>query len=895
MLLCLLIVCGSASASELGRSPPIRSTSGAALNLQAMSSDIPALPHVARSDWLNVKDPRFGAVGDGVHDDAAAIQLALHEMVSGIGHNGSTTVYFPPGTYLVKKTLLLGDLPLSGASKRSGMMGGNLIGHGRDSILKWGGPAAPKDILAAPPADYSILWDTGSAYFNFKGLTWDGAGTAAVGVDHFGHGFYATFMLHRFEEFSNFTVAGIRVGGQQSNPGQETMATAEIRFDRCKFRGNFYGVLLQSFNDLDNMFHGCHFADNQIGVSTTHGNFYIMDSRFERSNISDTFNGGCCAGSSIRRTVSIDSAMLAVIGGWCGVGQPAKIHDCRVEGFGGQPGATAIAKALGLSTLPAVALAWRGPLSVVDSTFIPAAGADGGPAVASWNASTSMMFLNLTGAGFRQPGQYSEPDWARTYLLLNNSLSGSGEFLQTLSVDAVYNLSAKGSSVGPSPITAQSHFLPKFAAIPTKVFEAKRDFGAAGDGKRGDADSLQQCIDAAASHGAGATCYLGPGAYAVNRTLMLHGRDYVFEGSGSATMLVAQMLTGHQNDSLVSLDSNDAFNITIQQMWMNNGGRGKLSVGPPASGASPRLLFADYLMMNDNETGIVLRGLGATDTVLIGGLYNPLSVIGSSAAVVLVNFHEGGYTTVAKSGANHGPQIETTAADAMNAAPPSDKGFMGELVKVPATGVAFSLLVRDSENYVCADFYEESNIQIVYLSGSSADTTPGYVTMSNVKHHTSAEQSSPLNNPEYIRIDGYHGDFAHTGTAWMQADPLLDQTIRIDEVRTNPNGPLQMLMFGDSFADCVPVFNLVKPSSLFLLGNNIVSLSRGPCNGNNVTKAVADYCGVDPLSSAVDRCMLKDTGATDAAETIAATAFDHLRLLGLWDVHLNFEIVVPFF
>ena len=46
--------------------------------------------------------------------------------------------------------------------------------------------------------------------------------------------------------------------------------------------------------------------------------------------------------------------------------------------------------------------------------------------------------------------------------------------------------------------------------------------------------------------------------------------------------------------------------------------------------------------------------------------------------------------------------------------PDRPAGFVGELVKVPATGVAFALIVRDSGTYVAGDFYEESNIQIVY-------------------------------------------------------------------------------------------------------------------------------------------------------------------------------------
>ena len=146
-------------------------------------------------------------------------------------------------------------------------------------------------------------------------------------------------------------------------------------------------------------------------------------------------------------------------------------------------------------------------------------------------------------------------------------------------------------------------------------------------------------------------------------------------------------------------------------------------------------------------------------------------------------------------------------------------------------------------------------------------------------------------------IDGFNGVFAHTGTAWMQADPLQDLPITIQQIGTpNPNGALEMLFFGDSFADCVPIFNLKDQRSLFLLGNNIVSLSRGPCNGNNVTAEVAKYCGVtDPLSSAVDECMLKDAGSVAKADQIAAAALDHLRLLGLWDLYLNFQTTVSFF
>ncbi|KAG7286304.1 hypothetical protein NEMBOFW57_008612 [Staphylotrichum longicolle] len=59
--------------------------------------------------WRNVKD--FGAVGNGVHDDTAAIQLAITQgSRCGASCNSSTivpaVVYFPPGTYLVSATII---------------------------------------------------------------------------------------------------------------------------------------------------------------------------------------------------------------------------------------------------------------------------------------------------------------------------------------------------------------------------------------------------------------------------------------------------------------------------------------------------------------------------------------------------------------------------------------------------------------------------------------------------------------------------------------------------------------------------------------------------------------------------------------------------------------------
>ncbi len=53
-------------------------------------------------EHINVKQLPYGAVGDGSHDDTAALTLAIAAAAAGTG-----TVYFPPGTYKITSTIVL--------------------------------------------------------------------------------------------------------------------------------------------------------------------------------------------------------------------------------------------------------------------------------------------------------------------------------------------------------------------------------------------------------------------------------------------------------------------------------------------------------------------------------------------------------------------------------------------------------------------------------------------------------------------------------------------------------------------------------------------------------------------------------------------------------------------
>ena len=54
-------------------------------------------------DWVNIKDPKFGAIGNGRHDDTAAIQAAIDYAFA---HN-LAGVYCPAGTYVTSATIYL--------------------------------------------------------------------------------------------------------------------------------------------------------------------------------------------------------------------------------------------------------------------------------------------------------------------------------------------------------------------------------------------------------------------------------------------------------------------------------------------------------------------------------------------------------------------------------------------------------------------------------------------------------------------------------------------------------------------------------------------------------------------------------------------------------------------
>jgi len=124
--------------------------------------------------WFNVK--RFGAIGDGLHDDTLNIQAALNATAAA----GGGTVYLPPGTYVVSSALLL---TASGVS---------VVGAGRTTtIIK--NTSAGGDCLSVSGSDVAI----------------DSIGISATGST--GAGIVLAASVARLT-FTTFSVTGHRKG-----------------------------------------------------------------------------------------------------------------------------------------------------------------------------------------------------------------------------------------------------------------------------------------------------------------------------------------------------------------------------------------------------------------------------------------------------------------------------------------------------------------------------------------------------------------------------------------------------------------------------------------------------------------------------------------------------------
>lgn len=212
------------------------------------------------SSWANARTD-YGAVGDGLADDTAALQRGL----SAIREDGHAPVLFlPAGTYRITATLVLAyGINLS------------VVGEHPERVrIVWDGPAGGR-----------MLWVNGVAYSRVSRLTFDGRQRASEAVaqsldDTGGH-------FDTGNEYADDTFVDVEYG---IRGGFLSGGFAETSVVRARFlRNTKAGIAIGNFNALDLWVWDSLFDHCDVGVTNVPGagNYRVYDSVFRASRVAD--------------------------------------------------------------------------------------------------------------------------------------------------------------------------------------------------------------------------------------------------------------------------------------------------------------------------------------------------------------------------------------------------------------------------------------------------------------------------------------------------------------------------------------------------------------------------------------------------------------------------------
>jgi hypothetical protein len=210
----------------------------------------------------NVKD--YGAVGNGVTDDTAAIQAALNAAYgppsspNGLSSNLNCAVFFPPGTYIITAPLTIKWT--QGAYVFGSGMGTTIISNKNSSnpsvfVINGVGFSTFEEMrLIAAPGGIAFDYD------------WDGTGPVAAQMNTFNHIFFQGGAY------------GCRVGFSQYQCDTSTWIN-------CFFASaTTAGLAILNFNSLLHNVYGGNFQNNYCGIFVGAGSVPIISGvGFEQS------------------------------------------------------------------------------------------------------------------------------------------------------------------------------------------------------------------------------------------------------------------------------------------------------------------------------------------------------------------------------------------------------------------------------------------------------------------------------------------------------------------------------------------------------------------------------------------------------------------------------------
>jgi hypothetical protein len=553
----------------------------------------------------------------------------------------------------------------------------------------------------------------------YIGTVWDGRGRAARGFTHDGGN--ETKVLHEHQAFMNFTEQG---SGTTKPPRERPDYMEGSEWRNCMFINCGKGWAIWGFNDLVMTINGCEFHDCGYGIWMERGSFYARNSHFERSKQADIWINNDNVGCSVRRCTSVGShAFFHSVGAVV-----TTIQDCHVSGWTNPDGA--------------IYNRGRSPLLIFDTVFTDAPSAN-------------------------PPIRLDRPQ----SVVYSNNTTSTREFFggSTEHVVEVPNGERKGSVT-----SARQSFFKSEAAIPTRVFDAKRDFGARGDGRGDDSEAVQRAIDAARQHGRGAIAYLPRGNYRLSKTVHITGRDYYVGGALLSTNVIwaggdvgpAFLVTDPQN---VTMEYLRLRGCTVRQVS---------TIRQPSRMHYENLRYMTLELVGLSKNSVVTTGcLSAciTDTTML--------IDNCSSAKILL-----GYIDISRI------HVRGTRGDR--------EGFLGVL------GSQAQFLIEDNQSIVGAESYQEQmgtgghiaprNFPYAILRGSP--TLPaGRVTLSGPKVCGGDFGQTGTPYEEYFTVDNYRGRLSHVLSDYYYPTPTHDPNKRWFKIVCSGEVPIDILLMANQY------------------------------------------------------------------------------------------------
>lgn len=522
----LLTACGGGSGGTTTSSTTAQSQSVSTSSISApQGGGLLAAPRfaVAMDDlevigpfasWADAKRD-YGAVGDGVADDTAALQRALNDL----GLPGKASVlYLPAGNYKITSSLRLNW------NAQIGGFGWGGVGIVGDS------PSTTKITWAGAQNGAMLIQDGGYAT-RYARITWDGKGIAGYGIAHWWNALAGTRYDGSSEDvdevFQDMAI-GIMAGRMGAAYGQ---MNSEGVVRRVTFlRNTLAGLDTGSFNALDWWVFDSHFVDCARGVTNTFsfndtsivsgaGAFYVYRSVFERSTVAD-IHLGHTGWFSMHQNVSVGSR---------------RFLQSDIIGYNPAPTIVKGNRIVETTDPAAIQVGNMGPLMLIDNQIRSAA-----------IASTAAVVMNNFASG-------------RDVLSIGNRYTVSNPVQMVDSTDRF--VSIDDSTVARTAINATVPTLPT-----TPQRQGRQVFDVASGATTA---QIQAAINSAAASGStNAIVHMAPGIFDITSTLVVPAQARIqIAGDGLTTVLKWR---GAANGSVIKLSGPSYATVRDLQIYTPN-------------------------------------------------------------------------------------------------------------------------------------------------------------------------------------------------------------------------------------------------------------------------------------------------------------------------------------